>query len=209
MPLQNRVTPTSQLCAYSSRGTFMGNRGLLHNDHRQITRHWALERWITCVLEFKGVRRQVMSPGRYTELFFLDEATSYAAGHRPCSYCRRASYKHFQTLWAKVFPEADRSAVGIDRVLHGERLNADGSQRTWRARLGSLPDGTMIEADGQAILLWRGKQWRWSFEGYELFGERLPADEQVVVLTPEHVVQLFRAGLSADLVVHRSATVGA
>lgn len=205
MPLQNRVTPHSTLCATPSRGTFMGNRGRLHDDQQHITRHWALERWITCVLDYKDVRRQVMAPGRYTELFFLDEPTSYAAGHRPCSYCRHRSYKRFQAMWAQVFPEADRSAAGIDRVLHAARLNADGSQRTWRARLGDLPDGTMIEVGGQAVLLWRGAQWRWSFEGYERQQASVAKREDVVVLTPAPIVQLFSAGLTAELVVHRSA----
>src|SRR5262245_5520966 len=100
MPLQNRVTPFGDLIATAARGTLMGNRGCLHDDCRQIRRPFALKRWIACVLDFRGRHRTVMAPGRYTELFFLDEATALAAGHRPCAECRHADYVRFRSLWA-------------------------------------------------------------------------------------------------------------
>ncbi|MFJ3487467.1 hypothetical protein ACIPL1_29205 [Pseudomonas sp. NPDC090202] len=208
MPLQNRLNPHGQLCAVPARGTFMGNRGLLHNAHQHITRPWALQRWITCLLNFKGVQRKVMTPGLYTELFFLDEPTAYAAGHRPCSYCRHADFKRFKALWAEVFPGLDQSAAGIDRVLHDARLNADGSQWTWQAVLGDLPDGTMIEVEGDAVLLWRGGQWRWSFAGYEPIAASVAKQTTVTVLTPEPYVRLFAAGLASGLQVHPSLAQG-
>ena len=112
MPLQNRVTPFGAIVATPERGTMVGNRGVLHDDERRLVRPWRLRRWICCVLEFKGIRRTVMSPRRWTELFFLDEATAFAAGHRPCFECRRASALAYQAAWARAFglrelPKAD------------------------------------------------------------------------------------------------------
>src|SRR5262245_10377094 len=125
MPLQNRVTPTGEIIADPARGTLMGNRGgPLHRPDQTLgARRWVSKAWICCRLEFKGRRRQVMSPGKYTELFFLDEATALAAGHRPCFECRRAEAEQFARLWAKVHGAHDRARAGdMDRVLHAERV---------------------------------------------------------------------------------------
>ena len=124
MPLQNRVTPFGELIATPARGTLMGNRGCLHDAQQRIRRTFAVKRWIICVLEFKGRHRQVMAPGQYTELFFLDEATALAAGHRPCAECQRARYDLFRAHWAgrgRTLPGAD----DMDDVLC--RLRADGA----------------------------------------------------------------------------------
>lgn len=205
MPLQNRVDPHSQLHAVSARGTFMGNRGRLHNAEQQIVSPWKIKPWITCALSFKERQRELMAPNSYTELFFLDEPTAYAAGHRPCAECRRPAYKLFKEAWARAFPEQqDLSAKAIDDALHAARLNADGSQRTWSAKLADLPDGSMIEHDGECVLLWRGGQWRWSFEGYSPLQAAIPVGQGVRVLTPEPVVKLFQNGLAAALQVHPS-----
>ncbi len=104
MPRQNRVTPFGDLIATPERGTFLGNRGVLHDDAGRIKRAWQLRRWIVCVLEFRGRKRSVMTPGRYTELFFLDEATALAAGHRPCAECRRARFLAFCDAWRAAHP---------------------------------------------------------------------------------------------------------
>ena len=108
MTLQNRVTPFGEIIATPERGAYMGNRGgrIHHNDRQELqTRRWASRQWITCLLEFKGRHRMVMQPNRYTELFFLDEVTAFAAGHRPCAECRRDDFSRFMTAWAIGNPE--------------------------------------------------------------------------------------------------------
>src|SRR3954449_4293664 len=124
MPKQNRVTPFGEIIAIPERGTFMGNRGVLHDAEGRIRRAWQLQRWIVCVLEFRGRQRTVMAPGRYTELFFLDEATALAAGHRPCAECRHARFLDFCNAWGKANPGEGRrsrpTADEIDRRLHAE-----------------------------------------------------------------------------------------
>lgn len=203
MSKQNRVSPSGQLHAVKARGSLMGNRGQLHNEQQQIVRSWKLQRWITCALAYQGIKRELMAPNSYTELFFLDEPTSYAAGHRPCGDCRKERYKAFKAAWAKAFPSQDQSAAGIDKVLHAARLNPDNSQRTWQAPLAELPDGTLIEHEGQPALLWRGRQWRWSFDGYSPLPKPIPGGT-VKVLTPEPIVTLLASGLAAELQVHPS-----
>src|SRR5579872_4878699 len=152
MPLQNRVTPYGELVAVPERGEMMGNRGVLHNDARQIVRPWQLRRWITCVTEFRGRYRQVMRPHSYTELFFLDEATAFAAGHRPCAECRNADYKRFRALWETGFCGV-KSVDAIDAVLHAERLEGQ-TKRTSKAEVATLPDGTYVSIDGIPRIVW-------------------------------------------------------
>src|SRR5262245_6485047 len=128
MPRQNRVTPWGEIVAMPERGTLMGNRGLLHDAEGQIMRPWRERRWIICLLDFKGRRRSVMSPGLYTELFFLDEATALAAGHRPCAECRRERFNAFRDAWLKGNGgAAPVTAPDIDRRLHEERLGPGGT----------------------------------------------------------------------------------
>src|SRR5215470_13735675 len=156
-PRQNRVTPFSEIISTSARGTLMGNRGCLHNDKGSIRRLYQLKRWIICVLEFKDRHRSVMTPGHYTELFFLDEATAFAAGHRPCAECQRERFNLFRTTMARanhVFSGLERPlATMIDDVLHHERLTADGKKRTYVATINDLPDGTFITQDGDCAYL--------------------------------------------------------
>lgn len=197
-PLQNRVTPISEIVAVPERGLFMGNRGNLHNAHKELTRRrWTTTRWITCVLEFKGRHREVMTPGSYTELFFLDEATAFAAGHRPCAECRRADFNRFVELWMLTHGLAGRPRVeAIDAVLQDERVTPARTQRTWRAHLADLPRGTMMTLPGeggQALLWWDGRLWPWSPGGYAAARTVSPG-EQVEVLTPPSIVQVFAAG---------------
>ena len=125
--LQNRVDPFGQIIKTTAKGAWMGNRGILHNDEQQVLRPFKLKAWLTCNLQFRGRKRQVMAPNRYTELFFMDEATSFAAGHRPCFECRRIDYNHFKTLWLKGNPEYEfnekTSIQKIDAILHQERMD--------------------------------------------------------------------------------------
>lgn len=199
MALQNRVDPYGALHATDARGAWMGNRGVLHDGEKRIVTPWRLRRWITCVLSCKDRRREVFSPNRYTELFFLDEATSLAAGHRPCAECRRARYEEFREAWTAAsggaaFPKAEE----IDRVLHAERLDAAGWKRTYRAALGSLPDGTMVAHQGGPHLVWRKKLHPWSFLGYGAGVHADPASRGIV-LTPRSIVAAIRAGFAPQI----------
>ena len=204
MPLQNRVTPFGELVAVPGRGLMMGNRGVLHDDARRIVRAWQVRRWIACRLEFRGRYRAVMQPRRYTELFFLDEAAAFAAGHRPCRECRYADYQRFRSLWESVHG-GPVNADAMDRVLHAERLDGR-RKRTYRARLGSLPDGTYVAIDDAPWMLWRDELLRWSADGYR--ARRKIADDtndmDADVLTPPSIVALFADGY--PVTVHPTAT---
>ena len=196
MPLQNRVTPFGEIVALPGRGTIMGNRGVLHNDQRRIVRVTQLRRWIACRLEFRGRRRVVMRPRTWTELFFLDEATAFSAGHRPCAECRNADYKRFQGLWEKCFGVRVR-ADEMDAVLHGERLQRR-AKRTWRAEISTLPDGVYISIDGAAVIVCGDHVAAWTACGYAEPFPR-PARGEVEVLTPPSIVAVFRAGYKPEV----------
>jgi hypothetical protein len=203
MPLQNRVTPSGEILALSSRGTFMGNRGgAQHNQQREIVRPYASRRWITCLLEFKGRHRIVMSPGRYTELFFLDEAVALAAGHRPCAECRRERFNAFKRAWRPKPMGNFLYADDIDRELHGARIRGHGEKVTYRADSRSLPDGCFVKIADASYLVWREGLLRWSPEGY-VEKQGWPGHGDVTVLTPEPIVRCLRQGYKPEL--HRSA----
>ena len=205
MPLQNRVTPFGEIVAVAGRGLLFGNRGILHDDQRRIVRSWQVQRWITCVTEFRGRHRELMRPHSYTELFFLDEAAAFAAGHRPCAECRHADYQRFKSAWAMAHGAA-MSAEQMDAVIHADRLEGRGRaqrKRTYRAAIATLPDGVYLALDGRAWLLWRGELLAWSAGAYT---ERQPAPSAsslVEVLTPAALVAVFRAGYTPS--VHPSA----
>ncbi|HEV3086298.1 MAG TPA: hypothetical protein VGX96_03650 [Candidatus Elarobacter sp.] len=201
MPLQNRVTPFGEIVALPGRGTLMGNRGVVHNDDRRIVRPWQVRRWIACRLEFRGRRRRaLMQPRRWTELFFLDEAAAFAAGHRPCGECRNADYRRFRALWERVHG-GPADADAMDRVLHEQR--AEGRRkRTYRARLADLPDGAYVALDGAAWLLWRGELLEWTDGGYAR-RVRIGRSAEADVLTPPSMIALIGAGY--EVAVHPSA----
>lgn len=209
MPRQNRVTPFGDILATPDRGTFLGNRGVLHDAQGRIKRAWQLKRWVVCVLEFRGRKRRVMTPGRYTELFFLDEATALAAGHRPCAECRHARFLAFCNAWGMAHPadglSARPTATRIDDRLHADRLAPDRSKRSFVAALDDLPDGVIVAvtAWGERAYLVRGDNLlAWTPGGY---GERRrrPKGEAVRVLTPKSTVETIRAGYVPE--IHRSA----
>jgi hypothetical protein len=204
MPRQNRVTPFGEIISVPERGTFMGNRGCLHDANGHIRRSWQLERWLICLLEFKGRKRTVMTPGHYTELFFLDEATALAAGHRPCAECQRDHFNAFRQSLADDNLQI-RSAVEIDHQLHSDRVVADRSKRTHSADLDDLPDGVFIQMPARRVtahLVWKGKLLEWSAGGYCGQIDR-PCAVKVHVLTPELIVRAIRGGYVP--VVHPSA----
>jgi hypothetical protein len=196
MPLQNRVTPTGEIVADPSRGMFTGNRGTIHRPDRTLgTGRWRSKLWICCTLDWRGLRRDPMPPGRWTMLFFLDEATALAAGHRPCAYCRRADYNAYVEAWrvAQGLRERPR-AVEMDARLHAERIDPrTRRQRSHPARAGDLPDGAMVRLDGEMGLVLRGGFLPWSFRGYGV-AIRLPAEEAVELLTPPATVAAIAAG---------------
>jgi hypothetical protein len=188
-PLQNRVDPFGEFRAVAERGAMMGNRGgRLHRDDRTLAgRRWTSKRWIVCVCSFKGRWREVWGRG-YTELFFLDEPTALAAGHRPCFECRRGAAKAFLA----AFPGRPGGADPMDEALHRERVENRG-KRLWRARLGDLPEGAMVARNGRACAVRSGMLLPWSFAGY---GTPLPLEPAVIanVLTPPSTVAVLTAG---------------
>ena len=194
MPFRNRVTPFSEIIESPARGTLWGNRGVLHNDARQLVRSWQVRRWIACKLEFKGRRRaDPMPPGRFTGLFFLDEPTALAAGHRPCAECRREDYNRFRALWRKANPGQPSMADDMDRVLHAERLGPKGSKRVHLQKLSGVPDGAMIVEDERAWLV-SGRELRaWTPFGYEEHPRRRHS-RTVAVLTPPSIVTVIWLG---------------
>jgi hypothetical protein len=194
--LQNRVLPTGEIVADPGRGTLMGNRGGLHDPDRRLgTARWRTKAWICCVLDWKGIQRDVMPPGRWTALFFLDEPTALAAGHRPCGYCRHADLVAYAAAWQRAAGLAAPPRAGeMDAVLHAERLiPGTRDKRTTAARAGDLPDGTMIRQAGKVRLLAGGRLLAWSWAGYR-HGGPVPAAEQVEVLTPPSSVAVLAAG---------------
>ena len=190
---RNRVRPDGLLVADPARGTLWGNRGSLLGAAGEPTRRPATRAWVCCVLQFKGRRRIQWQPGRLTELYFLDEATALAAGHRPCGECRIADYRRFQQAWAAAFGGARPGAPEMDRRLHDDRVGADGRQRTYLADPRTLPDGVMIRGPGGPGLWHAGRWLPWAMSGYGR-PERISGTTQVPVLTPAVTVEVIRAG---------------
>ena len=203
MPRQNRVSPFGDIEAVAARGLLIGNRGILHDAAGRLGQaRWRHPHWIACRLDFGGVRRQVMAPGRWTELFFLDEAVALAAGHRPCAYCRREDFRRFAAAWREAHGGSARASE-IDRALHVARIDPRRRhQRTVRAFADSLPEGAFFATlDGPAWLVSRPYALRWTHHGYDLAAP-MPAGE-VAVLTPAPTVTVLRAGYRPAL--HPSA----
>jgi hypothetical protein len=204
MPLQNRVTPFDELISTPARGTLMGNRGgRLHDDRRRLgTRRWTSKQWICCKLSFNKRHRKVWSDG-YTELFFLDEVTAFAAGHRPCFECRRKDAERFAALFSGKRQRA--SAALMDEVLHAERLDGR-SKRQHRYAFDALPDGAMIARDGEALTVCGRRLLRWTPFGYAETKPR-PEGVEAEVLTPPSILAVLAAGYRP--LWHESARRGA
>lgn len=192
MPLQNRVTPMGDIIASRERGCFTGNRGIIHDARTRtlLKRRWTSRAWLICVLHWRDVRRTVMGPGSWTELFFLDEATGLAAGHRPCFFCQRVAARRFQSC----FPSDGRTlkAHEIDMRLHTERL--DGRRKRLHALTSpaaELPDGAMIVQDGVPHLIREGLAHPWSLRGY---GAAVTPLDSAQLITPPSTVAVLRTG---------------
>ncbi|HEY3063841.1 MAG TPA: hypothetical protein VGL99_33135 [Chloroflexota bacterium] len=193
MPLRNRVTPFGEIVAVPGRGLLMGNRGVLHDAQQHIVRDSQVRRWIACVLEFRGRHRALMQPNRWTELFFLDEAAAFAAGHRPCAECRRADFERFKHAWQQAHGNGPWSADAIDAQLHPERRAGPWRKRTFTADVASLPEGTYVALDDQPWLIHADALYAWSPDRYTARRLRHSV-ESVTVLTPPSLVAVLRKG---------------
>ena len=203
MPLQNRIDPWGNIIATSARGTLLGNRGILHNGKKQIVKAYQHQSWVTCHIKFKNRKRKLMSSNNFTELFFLDEATAFAAGHRPCCECRRERYLEFKDYWvsANLNKQAGDVKISvINKLMHKDRINK-GVKITHTAKLKELPDGTIFSYKRAAYLIFESNIYLWSFEGYSL-SKIINAPDEVDVLTPKSIVNLFKFGFKPE--IHKS-----
>jgi hypothetical protein len=208
--LRNRATPLGEVIADPARGLVYGNRGCLHDAHGRIRRRFNGKRWIACRLQFRGrLRRPLLQPGRFTELFFLDEATALAAGHRPCALCRREDYVRFGAVWRELHP-GQAGADAIDAQLHGERLApGDRGQRHHEAALDVLPDGAFVVRQGVPWLVLGTELLAWTPAGYGTRAKR-PRGERAVLITPPSLVGVLGAGWDPAVpLLHPSAQPGA
>ena len=195
MPLRNRATPQQEIIADPARGLVYANRGVLVDAHGEIRRRWGVRRWIACRLEFKGRRRRpLMAPGRYTELFFLDEATAFAAGHRPCGECRYEDYQRFSAIWQQLHP-GQVGADAMDDQLHSERVDPQTrGQRHHEMSWAALPDGAFVLEDERPWLVRGDQLLEWTAAGYVAARRTRPATGTAVAITPPSLIALLRAG---------------
>lgn len=205
--LQNRVDPYGNIISTSARGSCLGNRGQLHGKGKTILRPFKHKAWIICLLQFKGRHREIMAPNRWTELFFLDEATAFAAGHRPCFECRRDDANRFNAAWLKGNPEFGlgiKTPVGkIDEIIHSERIDVKGDKIIFKANIDELPNGTFIKHQDKPFIINDARIYKWSASGY---GEAqpLPQAKMATVLTPKSIVNAFKAGYQPQLALVNS-----
>jgi hypothetical protein len=205
-PRQNRVTPLGELIRDPARGLVFGNRGCLHDDLGRIRRNHRGRRWIACRLEFRGWHREpLMAPGRYTELFFLDDSTALAAGHRPCALCRRDDYDRLVAVLGGLHPGMS-GADAIDAQLHRERIDPmTGRQSRHDVELNEVPDGAFVADGDTPWLVWGEELLEWSPAGYR-HRRRRPAGVRALALTPPSLRAVLRAGWSPVVpLVHPSA----
>jgi hypothetical protein len=202
MPLQNRVTPSGDIIATPHRGIFTGNRGIIHDPAtKTLMRRWASQAWLTCVCEFRGRRREVMGGRSWTELFFLDEATAFAAGHRPCFYCRRDDAKRFRAAWERGNGVVNVLAREMDATLHRERLDGGRKRRhVLPMPPEDLPDGAMLQEGARIYLIVQGRALLWTPGGYR---EADDAVEGALLLTPPSTLRALAEGYRP--VLHPSA----
>lgn len=214
MTRQNRVRPSGEIVADPTRGLFMGNRGCIHDEAERIVKPFTTKAWLICLLNFKNdrVRFGAPCPEHYTPLFFLDEATALAAGHRPCGRCRAKDFKNFKTLWVKANAQyplgPEQFITQIDRIVHGERIDRNGRKVTYRDTIEHLPNGTIITLPGDDnvyYLVWEDGLFEWSPQGYKSQIASPAAGTLVRVLTPRSVVRTLAEGYTP---IVRLKTVG-
>lgn len=215
MPLRNRVTPEGEIIATPARGLLMGNRGgEFHRPDRTLgTRRWASRAWIACTLSYQGRHERIWVPRHYTQLFFLDEATALAAGHRPCALCRRADFERFRALWPYPAGSDGRpKATAIDLVLHEERLlpgrGGARGKRDHEEAIAAIPAGCFVRCHGDSHLVTTDGLLPWRPDGYGPPIEK-PARGRLTVLTPRSVVEVMRRGYCPALHPTAAAIRGA
>ncbi len=201
MPLQNRVTPFGEIVRAPWRGALMGNRGCLHDSDGQLgVRRWRHQNWVCCVTEFRGREREPMPPGRWTALFFWDEAAALAVGHRPCGQCRYKDYTRFMAAWDKAGLPGNGPRE-VDKHLHRHRVTRRREQVRIQARADTLPDGTFVmvtEGEHMPMLLWQGRMYHLSLaDGRYYAAGQVP--DAVTVLTPKPVVEALQAGYAPQI----------
>ena len=207
MPLQNRINPEGEICRSSAKGLLMGNRGCLHNEAREIVSRSKRDAWVTCLIEFKNIKRKVMDAGNYTELFFLDEATALAAGHRPCATCRRDRYDAFLAAWSAGNRNGEKVLAGeVDKQM---KLDRAPGARVETPSIKGLPDGVIVKqtSTGNWYLVRGNSLYQWSFDGYGHAQPMLAVEGPFVVLTPACTIKALQRGYSVQ--VHPSLTSGA
>ena len=196
MPLQNRVTPAGEIIATPARGLLMGNRGgEFHRPDRTLgTRRWASRAWIACTLSYQGRHERIWVPNHYTQLFFLDEATALAAGHRPCGLCRRTDFGRFLALWPhRAASDGQPKVAAIDLVLHAERLLPGRGKRDHEEAIAEIPAGCFLRLGDDSHLVTADGLLPWSPFGYGRPIEK-PARGQFAVLTPRSILEVIRRG---------------
>jgi hypothetical protein len=198
---RNRVAPTGHVISAPGRGLFLGNRGCIHNDAGEIVRWQATKTWIICELDFPGTLHPLFEPRRYTHLFFLDEASALAAGHRPCHYCRRSAALAFADAWRRAGAGPTGSMKEINEVLAGERPPSASQGRVWSASLAELAHGVFVETTDGPCLWWQQQLYPWSAEGYG--AAVAPGAAEVLVLTPPSTAATIAAGYQPT--IHPSA----
>jgi hypothetical protein len=198
MSARNRVTPLGEIASLEQRGMFIGNRGCLHVD-RTIVRQWHSRRWIVCALDYKGWVAPKWVPGRWTALFFWDEAVALAAGHRPCALCRHNAYAAWCDAWAAA-TGSRQSADNMDRQLHTDRVTAARTKQTHQQPWAELPKGAFVTINGTAALVLDDRLVPWSAEptGYSPAIDR-PTRGIATVLTPRSTVEVIRQGYAPEL----------
>jgi len=213
--LQNRVDPYGNIIKTPARGAWMGNRGIIHDKNNEIVRPFQNKTWLTCRTEFKNRKLKVMAPNTYTKLFFIDEATAFAAGHRPCALCRKDDFQLFKKLWIKANPQYnlnENSPIGeIDKILHTERLAGTGSKITHTGQLDELPDGVIVSYEDQPLLWKSGYLYPWTPEGYQQPITPANATEigsthhtppcPLIILTPASIIRTFKAGYKPQMAI--------
>lgn len=207
MPLPNGVDPWGRIQPLCPSAGYLGNRGILHDADSVVTKQWKNIAWVTCAFHFKGRNRKpFMQPNKYTELFFLDEATSLAVGHRPCGECRKEQYKLFKAAWlATQKGEGAPESIGeIDKALHASRVTVHKTKKTFQALLSDLPHGVFFEYGGHAYLHCENGPLIWTARGYKQPADSVAVPEQVQVFTPLPIVQMIQAGYTPQ--VHESAS---